>query len=250
MVRRTTSHVGGRTRDGSHGGCRAACQVLWNEQWLRRIGARDPTPANQSPSMRDLEARVLPVAFVPGAPTAAGRYMCQITELRHLSTPVRTHDWRLDVRPLLNGNVPAAGWVMAMLTRLFNAVQQWRHGTTYPVTTQQLPQGPTPVVRLDLLPGEMVRVRSKPEICRTLYQNENRGMWFGRETLRFCNQPFVVRNRVERIINERTGEMMTLGTPCVTLESACASGEFLRFNPQNEYVFWREIWLKRIDGNS
>jgi hypothetical protein len=42
--------------------------------------------------------------------------------------------------------------------------------------------------------------------------------------------------------------MMT-GHTVRDLESACASGEFLRFNPQNEYVFWREIWhWKRIDG--
>jgi hypothetical protein len=203
-LRRTTSLVtlaGVRCDGSAHGGCQAACQLLWNEQWLRRIGARDPTPANQSPSMRDLEARVRLSPLSP-VPTAADPV--HVPDHR-TAAPVDAgpeDDWRLDVRPLLNGNVPAAGWVMAMLTRLFNAVQQWRHGTTYPVTTP-IAADPTPVVRLDLLPGEMVRVRSKPEICRTLYQNENRGMWFGRETLRFCNQPFVVRNRVERIINER-----------------------------------------------
>jgi len=134
-----------------------------------------------------------------------------------------------------------------MLTAIFNRFQKLRHGVEYPLTGPTLKQGPTPSLQLDLQPGEKVRVRNKYDIGLTLYKNHNRGIWFGKELVRFCNQQYTVRSRVERIINERSGEMMHLKTPCVILESVCGSGEFLRFCPQNEYVFWREIWLERTD---
>lgn len=126
-------------------------------------------------------------------------------------------------------------------------MQALRGGAGYPVTAQQLEQGPTPVAEVNLQPGDIVKVRDKREIGLTLHKNHNRGMWFGKETLRFCNQRYRVRQRVERIIHERSGEMIQLRTPGIILDGACGSGEFLRFCPQNEYVFWREIWLSRVD---
>jgi hypothetical protein len=34
------------------------------------------------------------------------------------------------------------------------------------------------------------------------------------------------------------------------LEDIVATGEFLRLCPQHEYIFWREIWLKRPGQDS
>ena len=29
-----------------------------------------------------------------------------------------------------------------------------------------------------------------------------------------------------------------------------ARGEFYRFNPQNDYILWREIWLERAEDEA
>jgi hypothetical protein len=42
--------------------------------------------------------------------------------------------------------------------------------------------------------------------------------------------------------------MVTMETPCITLEEGTAAGEFLRFCPQSENSFWRECWLQRVDS--
>jgi hypothetical protein len=75
-------------------------------------------------------------------------------------------------------------------------------------------------------------------------------MWFGAETVRHCGQVHRVLGRVTRLIEERSGEMREMKIPAIILDGVTASGEFMRFCPQNEYVFWREIWLERIEQHS
>ena len=48
--------------------------------------------------------------------------------------------------------------------------------------------------------------------------------------------------RIERIVHEGTGELLQLKTPSILLESVTAIGGSI-LNPQNEFYFWREIWL-------
>ena len=64
-----------------------------------------------------------------------------------------------------------------------------------------------------------------------------------RDMIRHCGQHYTVLRRVERIIDDATGEMLEMATPCLLLTEA--SGEFLRFCAQHEYPFWREVWLSR-----
>ena len=253
-----------RCSGAEHGGCQAACHILWNERWLRRVlnvhrasGMAPALVARVDPREGTLVSAefsaLLTVAArrkSGGQGATTGKYVCQITELTRASTAMSKWDIRQDLRPLLSGNIDLAGFLVAMLTSAFNAAQSLRGGVPYPVAAPQLDSGPTPVARLNLQPGEEVRVRSKHEIGLTLFRNNNRGMWFGRETQRHCGRRYTVRSRVDRIIDERSGELKELKTPGVTLDRATGTGEFLRFCPQNEYVFWREIWLERADRPS
>jgi hypothetical protein len=105
--------------------------------------------------------------------------------------------------------------------------------------------GRTPSASLGLKTNDVVMIRRKEEIAPTLVDGRNRGLWFDREMIRYCGQAAVVRKRVSRVIHEATRRMVTMKTPCVVLEDVIATGEFLRLCPQHEYIFWREIWLKR-----
>jgi hypothetical protein len=50
---------------------------------------------------------------------------------------------------------------------------------------------------------------------------------------------------VQKIIDDATGQMRQMKTPCITLESVDSTGETLHFNPQHDPIFWRESWLRR-----
>jgi hypothetical protein len=104
---------------------------------------------------------------------------------------------------------------------------------------------------LGLKPGELVRVKSKDEIAKTLREGRNKGLWFDREMLPFCGKVFRVRERVSRFVDEREGKMIVLKNEAITLEGVVCSGELsLRrwFCARAIYSYWRECWLERIAG--
>ncbi len=69
----------------------------------------------------------------------------------------------------------------------------------------------TPVEPLDLQPGDLVQVRSPTEIAATLDQGGlNRGLNFDREMLPYCGRTFRVKDRVRRIIDDKTGRMLNI----------------------------------------
>jgi hypothetical protein len=108
----------------------------------------------------------------------------------------------------------------------------------------------TPSIALHLQVGELVEIKSKAEIVRTLdNNNRNRGLAFDAEMVPYCGGTYRVLRRVERILNEKTGRMLTLPNDCVILEGvvcrACFSQNRL-FCPRSIYSYWREIWLRRV----
>lgn len=112
--------------------------------------------------------------------------------------------------------------------------------------------GKTPAETLNLQPGELVQVRPIDEIRPTINrERRNRGLKFDVEMVPYCGGTFRVLDRVERIINEKTGSMMRLPNECVILEGVTCSGCFSQdrlFCPRSIYPYWREIWLKRVES--
>jgi len=109
--------------------------------------------------------------------------------------------------------------------------------------------GKTPNQQLNVQPGEMVRVRSKNAIMETLNpQLRNRGLYFDVEMTPFCEKDFTVLKRVDKIIDEKTGRMITIPNPCLILDGVTCSGHLSSdrmFCPRSIYPYWREIWLER-----
>jgi hypothetical protein len=174
------------------------------------------------------------------------RFVCQVTELAAGTTPLARNDPRHWLRDLAWGNVRPGPLLVGFCIAMFNWVQRLRGGVASPYYA--IPQQTaSPHQTLDLQPGEVVRVRTKREIEPTLNaQSRNRGLWFDAEMLRFCGGEYRVLARVERLIEERTGKMLHLTSPCIILDGVAASGEYQGFCAQNESIFWREIWLERV----
>jgi hypothetical protein len=232
--------------DGSaHGGCQAGCSFFWKEAWLRRPGEPgEPAAAGASGN----EAILFDAArrIVEGDP-ASERYMCQATEISRASTPLAWWEPAQYIRELATGNASLFELLVAMVKWAFVQVQRrLMGGSTVPFIRGKLTK--TPKSQLDLRPGELVRIKSSAEIAETLdRQNRNRGLTFDSEMLRYCGGEYRVLRRVERIINEETGEMMDLPADCIVLDGVTCTAEYHRLCRRSIYPYWRELWLSRVE---
>lgn len=248
-------HLVGLRCDGSaHGGCEAGCLLFWKEAWLKPVsGPAAPSearPVVARAGSRCDAAGLTRATRVRGAEGDDERYRCQATELVAATTPLGRWDLRPYLKDLASGNVGFFDFIRYVAIAAFNAVMRmhWR-GRPYPYI-RGLAEGPTPNDVLNLQPGEMVEVRSKEEIMRTLNANQkNRGLWFDVEMVPYCGRTFPVLRRVERIINEKTGNLIRLPNPCLVLADVTCGGclsQHRLFCPRSIYSFWREAWLKRV----
>ena len=135
---------------------------------------------------------------------------------------------------------------------IYQQVHRLVRGQPDPHLRGTIPAGqPTPDERLDLKVGDWVEIRSKAEIERTIdRENRNRGLNIDEEMTIFCGERHRVTSRVDRIINEQTGEMMEFRNPCIVLDGVVCKGEYAAKRlmcPRRITAYWREIWLKRVD---
>ena len=124
----------------------------------------------------------------------------------------------------------------------------WR-GPRWPRTPGALPEGaPTPAATLNLQPGEWVKVKPHEEILKTVTAvNLNRGMYWDAELVPYCGGTYRVLKRVTKIIDERTGKMLDMKTPCIILDSVVCGCTSCMLCP-GHVSYWREIWLEELPG--
>lgn len=225
--------------DGSaHGGCQAGCSLIWKTEWLRRA-------ASLPESALPLAANASVKAHLRGESEQATVYECQFTQLSACSRPLSAWSIGKELRPLASDNFTPRAMLIGWATRLFNAVQGWRGGATFPA----LPRAGTQPPETSIEPGCTIRVRAADVIASTLSaQNKNRGLWFDRDMLKHCGKIYQVDRRIDRIIDVSSGRLIAMKTPCFVLRGVQYSGEFQSFGPQHEDLYWRSIWLERAEN--
>jgi hypothetical protein len=229
--------------DGSdHDGCRRLCMLFWKERWLKPAPAATPEPPidwTRILASRDAKAPV----------DSAAVYACQATALPAATEPLSVwdvrHFWRdLRSRALRPWQLPTILFVM-----VFNKVAGvlGRPGFGEMSGTQ----AKTPTAALGLKPGELVRVKNKAEVKRTLdAAGKNRGLYFGNwEASRHCGKTYPVLARIDRMILEDSGQMRAIGNTVLLNGTAC-SGLCFRGCARGGYPMWREAWLERIDDHT
>lgn len=265
-------HLGGARCDGAgHGGCQAGCVFFWKEAWLRKADGAAIVPTLASTMVakcteNDVQEQVRASGDEKSDdPT----WVCQTTALFNATSPLNWWDIRQYIRDVTSGN--HSGWHIIKILifagyrkfvnlgvgyrfkiDLFNAFQKLHGGKPYPFDQGLIRDGqPTPSEVLDLQPGEWVEVRSQEEILATINESGfNRGMRYDMEMSRYCGERYRVQLRVERLINEVTGKMMTMKNPCIQLEDVYCRAECTDERlgcPRASNTYWREIWLRRVD---
>ena len=259
---------GGRCNGSGHGGCMADCVFFWKEAWLKRADAAHIDATAVSADWPDTVRRA---AYAPGQESAPDPvYVCQTTALYEATTLLRWWDFRQYARDVFSGNhstwhivkllalagyrrLVGVGIGYSVLVGAYNKVQSWRGGKLFPLGSGTIPDGkPTPSEVLDLQPGEWVEVKSPAEILPTItHAGFNRGMRYDMEMSKYSGDRYRVQMRVDKLINEQTGKMMPMKSACIQLENVYCRAECTPMRlgcPRASNTYWREIWLRRVDG--
>ena len=273
-------HLTTRCNGQAHGGCQAGCLIFWKEEWLKPVsrgplGHSASDPSGLSGHRVDGAANVLmesdvlaraKILDVNGGPPV---YVCQATRLPYATMELSWWDLRQYIEDYTSGNVSLGRIFNGLLYSMYYNLSQagiglgrpmrWLYdrlrllwgGSMFPPKSGTIPEGqPTPMFALDLQPGELVRVKSHEEILETLNTaSKNRGMYWDAEMVPYCGQTHRVLKRVTQIIDERTGKMQEMKSPCIILDSVVCQARYSgcrMFCPRSIYPYWREIWLERV----
>ena len=270
-------HLATRCDGQAHGGCQAGCLIFWKEAWLKRVdqvvpnGAATPSPSHSSHAKTactesDVQASTQRPNPDGGAPT----YVCQATRLPYFTRDLEWWELRQYVQDYLSGNVGlrrvldgllyASYYNLSEMRGLARLPMRWLYdrlsplwgGPRYPRSPGTLRAGsPTPTASLDLQPGEWVRVKPHEQILQTITtDNRNRGLLWDAEMVPYCGGTYRVLKRVTRILDEKTGTMLEMKTPCIVLDAVVCQARYSAcrmFCPRSIYPYWREAWLERID---
>jgi hypothetical protein len=239
--------------DGSdHGGCQAGCRLYWKESWIRRVDPDSEHEGRPGDGLAQLEelarGSTRSVRDVDRAQTES--YRCQATEALRASEPLSNYDLRQYIRELTSGNAGLLRILRVAVRAMSTPILRRLRVLGYQPLRHRGAPGPGRG-ELNLQPGDMVEVRSKKEIARTLDEGgKTRGLWFDWEMTPFCGGRYRVKDRVERIIDERTGQMIEIPSDCLILEGVVCSGDRSSGHwlcPRAIYPYWREAWLRRVD---
>ena len=240
--------------DGTgHDGCQAACRLYWKEAWLRPVDPESaPSVDADLDGLEKLDRLVRKgsraVREFDGEPVET--YRCQATEALRATEQLRPFDLRQYAREFTAGNVSLLRILRVGLRGIGSLIRGWFHlpGYLRPTSSGGVVAETRPP--LNLKPGDLVKVRSKEEIARTIDDGgKTRGLWFDWEMLPYCGGHYRVRDRVHRIVDERSGRMINIATDCLILDGVVCGGECSTgrwFCPRAIYPYWREEWLERV----
>jgi hypothetical protein len=269
-------HLETRCDGSAHGGCQAGCLIFWKVAWLKPVMPNSGTSSIEGefvPNSASFIAQFDDSAIIKSTQMFNSEcgpltYSCQATQLPYATTNLDWWDVRQYVQDYMSGNVGIRRLVSGLIYSMFYSLSQvgigvgpamrrlydrfcplW-HGTKFPRKAGMIPVGrPTPMVDLNLQPGEIVRVKSHEEILGTLNTSSmNRGLLWDAEMVPYCGGTYRVLKRVTQIINEKTGCIQTLKNPCIILDSVVCQARYSKcriFCPRSIYLYWREIWLER-----
>lgn len=276
-----TVHLKTRCDGEGHGGCQAGCLLYWKEDWLKKISENEeeitaPSAglvsegnANIKLNARCKESDIWVNVRMPHTENELPTYICQMTQIPYATNALPWWDLRQYVEDYFSGNVTfgrilstLSYWMYYSLSQagigvgrpmrwLYDRISPIWGGTLFPRKPGRIPEGkPTPLVNLNLQPGEIVRVKSHEQILETVDAlNRNRGMYWDAELVPYCGKTYKVLKRVTKIIGERTGKMHEMKSPCIILESVVCQARYSScrlFCPKEMYPYWREIWLERV----
>lgn len=264
------------------GGCEMKCTIIWKEAWLKRVdrletisgltqnsGLLKSTPVHESAGCSEADIWAGTRLKSEGMGEAEPLYVCQAVQLPHATRPLsRWALWQY-VEDYVSGNARISEILSSLLILGFhdlegsglgfgsalrwayNTFQKISGGMPYPFCRGLVPaKSRTPSVNLNIQVGELVQIKPYDKILETVDEKlNNRGMTFHAEMAMYCGKTFRVTQRLRKMMNEKTGQLMVLKNECLVLEGLECVGIYAKpiYCPRASYPYWREIWLERVD---
>jgi hypothetical protein len=225
-----------RCSGAHHDGCERGCMIFWKSDWLHKVDSEETGKSLAFSDTATLRGKMKTMS-------SPDHYICQSTELAKATKSMTRR--RILVKCLADIRSGSRG--IFEIIRLI-AVPAWRKAT------RKIPRRRlvgslkrTPVGNLGLQPGEWVTVRPASEIAKTLDQRgRNRGLSCDFGMANHSGEKFRVRQRLDRMISEATGEMRRVDATVILEGSNCTCTNVVGGCPRQDFIYWREIWLKRI----
>lgn len=226
-----------------HGGCGRGCLFFWKEAWVRKVQSGEPGKAQgslvkiQQQGMDKLLAHLKTMS-------APDRYFCQSTELAKTTEPLT----KVRILAKCVNEVRSGSRTVTEMVRMI-VKPSWRKATgRFPRPKLKGSLKRTPVGELQLQPGEWVQVKSVEDIAKTLDTNgRNRGLLCNFEMCRNSGETHQVRNRLDRMILESSGEMKKVEGTVILDGVECICPNVLGGCPRQDLIYWREVWLNRAN---
>ncbi len=219
-----------------HNGCQRGCMLFWKEAWLRKVTKQEGELSNgeNTDHYRDRLKTTI----------SNDQFFCQSSQLEKATQPLPR--WRRFTKIYREVRVGNKSYREA--GALFIAGIRWKVRGLFMGRFPSGPLGKTPSKAHNLQPGDWVEVKPYKEIHKTLDKaGKNRGMQFDLDMRMFCGKRYQVKRRLDRMIREDSGEMLTpsntvildgVNCQCIFATGGC---------PRAEAFYWREIWLRRVD---
>jgi 2-polyprenyl-6-methoxyphenol hydroxylase-like FAD-dependent oxidoreductase len=225
--------------DGSdHDDCQRDCLMFWKEAWL--TDPRAPVPpvdAAEQAARQVLRKRAV---------RRDDGFFCQSTQLSQASHFISKTHAREMLREVKNGEMRATDFGNVLVRAAVNKARAVVKMPELGLIVGE--KGPKSKGDLDLKPGEWVRIRDAESIRATLNgKARNLGLSFEPEMARLIGEVRQVDTVVERMIHEETGKMVRLERT-VTLKDTYCLGLCAKQCPRSNPLFWREIWLERVEA--
>jgi hypothetical protein len=216
-----------RCDGNAHGACGRACHLLWKTAWLEPASLGAVAPFD---SLSRITGPCQGVAAI----------------LREATTPLPW--WQVgQYWDELRSGSRQIGELLALLGAGIGKLARWygRKGLAL-LWRQRHAPSPNDIEPLGLHAGELVEVRSWPEIAATLDAGgKYRGMAFTQGMRRCCGRRAYVHTRVGSLIDEASGKQFRM-TDTVLLEDLLCDGFLFRGCARACHWCWREAWLKRV----
>jgi len=226
-----------RCSGAAHDGCGRGCILFWKSVWLRKVDSL------QAPITIDESAQERPASLLK-TKVDTNRYFCQSTELAK-----STHEMSRG-RKLMKCVYEVQSGSRGLLEMVWQVVRALWNKPFYERRWPSLvgPLTRTPVGNLQLQPGETVRIKPVKEILQTLDRNGlNRGLRCDLAMCSYEGRTYRVRNRLDRMIVEGTGQMREVQGTVILEHLECHCLTAMGGCPRQDFQYWREVWLERTE---
>jgi hypothetical protein len=226
--------------DGAfHDGCQKSCTIFWKKAWLKPVSLHSGS-SDLNKKLNDFKSTLKTFDEI------SHKYICQSTQVvasSCLLTPLRKIKFL--IKEMFSHNQRLDKFILNFCRFIHYKLRKNSQKSYCRLLRGKAEKSPR--ASLELKAGDWVEIKNIAEIVDTLdIYGKNHGLVFTSEMHHFCGKRYKVRQRLDKMISETTGQMVTL-KDTVLLDGVNCFGTCKFGCSRHLFHYWREIWLIKIE---